>query len=62
MAENKHYYGNNLDILLVTIAELLKGKRIDYPGINVTLRSAPRASSQSSREDQLPGLPSVSKE
>ena len=41
---------------ILTIAELLAGKRIDYPGTNVTLRNAPRAKRRGPRQTGLSGV------
>jgi len=41
---------------ILTIAELFEGNGIDYPGTNVTLKSAPRAKGQDNGQERLPGV------
>lgn len=41
---------------ILTIAQLLEGKRINYPGTNVTLKNAPRVKGKDQDESKLPGV------
>lgn len=41
---------------ILTIAQLLQGKTIDYPGTNVTFKKAPRARSKQTEDSGLPGI------
>ena len=41
---------------ILTIAQLLAGKRINYPGTNVTLKNAPRVKGKEQDESKLPGV------
>jgi len=43
-------------VQMLIIAELVEGKRIDYPGTNVTLKNAPRATPKSPGQGGLPGV------
>ncbi len=47
---------------ILTVSELLQGKRIDYPPsreVNVTFKKAPRAKAESTKQNQQPELPNL---